>query len=192
MADTSSGDAGGGGRKSDGNANSAFGDAVSDLFPGGFAVVDPGEAADGGSGKRDSGTGTGRKRGRPRGSGSKAKTAQSVHLDVSGVEKVLLSIHVGLAAITHIPELAIDEKEAASVADAFVRVARHYPILDKIGDKAVDHVNLLMVMVGVYGSRVAAYKLLKASEAEPQKPKAPVVQMVNPVQQFAPDAGAVN
>ena len=71
-------------------------------------------------------------------------------------------------------------------------MARHYPILDKIGDKTVDHVNLLMVMVGVYGARVAAYKLRKASEAEPPKPKAPVVQMVNPVQQFAPDTGSIN
>lgn len=50
------------------------------------------------------------------------------------------------------------------VARAGARVARHYPALSRISDKAVDHANFATVLIGVYGVRLLAYRMRKAQE----------------------------
>jgi hypothetical protein len=61
----------------------------------------------------------------------------------------------------------LDESEAKIMATAFARVARHYPIIEAIGDKGIDHINLISVMGGIYGTRLMAWRLRKATENEP-------------------------
>jgi len=76
----------------------------------------------------------------------------------------LLSIHVGIATLTKTPELELDETEAKRLAEALARVSRHYPILDKIGEKSIDHANLIATVGGIYGSRMVAMKFRRAAE----------------------------
>lgn len=165
MATDSSGgttDAGDGDSKlaNDGDAN-----RLRDIFGTATIVADPAAVAGNGSdGTSSDGSGT-RRRGRPRGSTNKTSKSKP-SLDLSGVEKLLLTIHSSLASLSHIPEFEIAESEAKSMAEAFSRVARHYPVLDKISEKTIDHVNLFTVMAGTYGARVMAIKLRLQNERE--------------------------
>jgi hypothetical protein len=92
------------------------------------------------------------------------------------LEKLLLSVHLGIAALTKTPEMALDQTEAHLMAEATARVARHYPVLNRISDKAIDHGNLVTVLVGIYGTRVAAIRLRQAAERRPQ----PTAQVITP------------
>lgn len=146
-------------------ANDGDANRLRDIFGTSAVIADPAAIDGNGSGgTSDSGSGT-RRRGRPRGSTNKTGKAKP-SLDLSGVEKLLLSIHSGIATLSHIPEFEIAESEAKSMAEAFSRVARHYPVLDRISEKTIDHVNLFTVMAGTYGSRVMAVKLRLQNERE--------------------------
>lgn len=158
-----------------GNKDGDSGAGLGDIFGDGSPIATPSF----GEGKNDNGNNgqsgsepPKRGRGRPKGSTSKAKRTTDA-IDLNGLEKLLISIHVGLAAITKSPEWEIDEGEAKSLAAASARCARHYPILDKVGDKAIDHLNLISVLGGVYGTRIFAYSLRKSSNRA--KPTAAVV-----------------
>jgi len=98
-----------------------------------------------------------RKRGRRRGwrasdgSGRKSKKSDTL-LNVSGIEKVLLSCHGMLSAITKTPELALEDKEAADLALAMAEVAEFYPL--DVAPEVYAWVNLFMIAIPIYGSRV--------------------------------------
>lgn len=159
----------------DGSKGDAGGAGLADIFGDGTPIATPSFGSENGSDGKSSQSGgepPKRGRGRPKGSTSKAKRATDA-IDLNGLEKLLISIHVGLAAITKSPEWEIDEGEAKSLASASARCARHYPILDKVGDKAIDHLNLISVLGGVYGTRIFAYSLRKSSNRA--KPTAAVV-----------------
>lgn len=61
-----------------------------------------------------------------------------------------------LAAALQAPEIAITTDEAAAVADAVAKVARHYDA--GLSDKAADWGNLALVAGAVYGPRILAYR----------------------------------
>jgi len=50
--------------------------------------------------------------------------------------------------------LALDEEEAKRLAVATQRVARWYNF--GMSEKAMDHANLIQIMCGIYGTRLAA------------------------------------
>lgn len=157
------GDAGNG---SEGKPLSFDVDSIGAIFDGATVATPAFESSGKDDGGNDSGAGgvpPKRGRGRPKGSGTK-KAREAHAIDLSGLEKLLLSLHAGLAAITHTPELQLDESEAKSMSTAAARVARHYPILDKIGDKAIDHANLVVVLSSVYGSRAIAWGMRRTAE----------------------------
>lgn len=63
--------------------------------------------------------------------------------------------------LTSVPELALDPSEASSMAEAMADVARWYKI-PKFAQKSIDHATLVSVLIGVYGFRVAAYRIRTA------------------------------
>lgn len=133
------------------------------------SVIDPraigiGDGASGGSDSRSAGVGTPRKRGRKPGSGSRKAAASPV--SVSGVEKLLFSIHAMGASFLKTPELMIDQSEAALLAGAVVEVSKHYEILGGVSDKAVAWVNLAQCVGMIYGPRVVALKMRKAGDRQ--------------------------
>lgn len=149
-------------------------DTVDRIF-GDATVIDPiavsgasgGDNRDnsGGQSAADSGTGDGgkRRRGRPRGSGGGArKGSQAASLDVNGVELALISIHGILAAVTKIPELEMDGKEANGLAVAIGNVTRHYDI--SATQKAVDWTNLMACVAMIYGTRLFTIRQRRVSE----------------------------
>lgn len=140
----------------------------------GFATFDPGDAIDriGTASGDDSGGGTKRRRGRPPGSGAGAKkTNKTVHL--GGVEKILYSVHMMMGAVIA-PELALNEAEAATYAEAINEVSKHYN--NYIDPKLMAWINLAICVGGIYVPRVIAIRNRVASEeTTTAKPKLTVV-----------------
>ncbi len=114
----------------------------------GEPVVDPAELGTGNSG----GTGDAprKRRGRPAGTGTRKSKASAPNL--SGIESLLVSLHVFAAAALKEPALALTKDEAKSLSDAVGKVAEHYPVT--IDPKTMAWVNLAMVAGGIYGTRV--------------------------------------
>lgn len=153
---------------------------IGNIFGDGTPIFAPGEAVkpiEGGNGNAEPQSGK-RGRGRPKGSkngSGKARETNDLGIDLDGLEKLLLSIHLGLATLTKVPEFMIDQSEARLMGAAVARVSRHYPGLQKINASAMDHMNLFTVMVGVYGTRFMAYKMRTANEkGNPGRPSATV------------------
>ena len=91
-----------------------------------------------------------RKAGRPRSNtppaGNRAKSLESI-------ERLLLAVHVGIANISHMPELEIGESEAKQLATSLDAVAAQYKI--KLDGKHGAVAGLISTLVMVYGPRVA-------------------------------------
>lgn len=119
------------------------------------------------TGSPDGSNGTGepkRKRGRPPGSrnrnsagtGSAKKQAKGSPVHLEGIEKILLSIHVGMAAFLKAPELMISQDEAKTLSSAIAEVSEHYPVVADA--KTLAWINLTMALGMIYGPRgVAIY-----------------------------------
>lgn len=112
-----------------------------------------------------------RKRGRPAGSG--ARKAAKNPVNVSGIEKLLLSTHGLLAHVAKTPELALDEAEASALAVAIADVSQHYDVLSRVSAEGVAWVNLMQAIGMVYGPRVIAYKMRKTAEKREPEPARP-------------------
>ena len=137
---------------------------------GGTGYVNPGEfrfdaGTGAGSGSPDSGSGP-RRRGRKPGSTNKPKANTA---SVVGIEKILLSTHQMMAAFLSVPELAIDEQEAALIASASAEVAKHYDIVPD--PKTQAWINLAMALGAVYGPR--AYIIYNKSRQPAQSDPVP-------------------
>jgi hypothetical protein len=112
---------------------------------------------------------TGRAKGRPE---------KAVPVDVSGLEKILLSIH-GVLSLK-IPEAALSEPEAHALADAAANVWKYYgDALPMLSPKWQAWTELAMVAgFQVYGPRIVAWRARKAWELAERKRKAK--EAVNP------------
>jgi hypothetical protein len=80
---------------------------------------------------------------------------KEVPLHLAGIEALLLSVHTMGAAILNVPELALDPKEAHSLAEAVSNVAQFYDI--PADPKTVAWINLGMCGMTIYGTRALAY-----------------------------------
>jgi hypothetical protein len=78
-------------------------------------------------------------------------------VDVSGLEKLLFSVHLMAATALKVPELALEPKEAEQLSEAASRVLAHYPV--NIAPQSMDVVNLIVAMAMIYGSRIAAIRV---------------------------------
>jgi hypothetical protein len=95
------------------------------------------------------------------------------NVDISGVEKTLLSIHTHLAALTKTPELELESDEASKLAKAGLNVYKHYSTyFPQISEKQIDVGFALTALYQVYGTRLAAIGLRKKIEAEMAREKA--------------------
>lgn len=153
MAGNEGSDLGGSGSASNGNDGNSINED-------GYIVIDPTAVGTGaGAGNSDGGNPDGepikRRRGRPPGSGRKAGTpgkAKTSQVDISGLEKILLSMHTMIAAAVKAPELAIKEDEAKILASAVSEVSKYYDI--GISEKAQAWTNLTMVCGAIYGPKI--------------------------------------
>jgi len=100
------------------------------------------------------------------------KRKRKGEINVKGLEALLYSVHLGLSHFLKIPELQIEQEEAANLADAAAKVGRHYN-LPEFSEKMLDWTNLLMVLGTVYGTRMSAAAMRKAAgpAAGPMAPK---------------------
>lgn len=105
-----------------------------------------------------------KKRGRAKGwrANGKSSKARPNVLNVSGFEKLLLSIHGMMAALTKTPELALEDAEAKALAEAAADVAQYYPL--DIAPEIIAWINLSMVAIPIYASRV--YLIVERQKAE--------------------------
>lgn len=73
-------------------------------------------------------------------------------LALGTIERMLSSIHYGIAIALKAPEFQISEEEAAEYAKAVAAVARHYDM--GASAKTLDWTNLAMTMGSIYGVRI--------------------------------------
>ena len=110
------------------------------------------------TGDGDAGTGTGPRKRRA----YKARAAKKA-MDITGIEKLLYSTHTMLSAFV-VPELAIDQQEAAMLANGIAQVQRHYTT-SEFSEKTFDWLNLVGVCGMVYGTRFMAVRARMQAEA---------------------------
>jgi hypothetical protein len=145
----------------------------------GFNTFDPTTGnPDRGSG--DSGT---PRRGRGRPPGSKTKThypgstptpASEKKNNLSGLEGVLITIHMAAAKVLECPELQLAEEEGKALAQAVQRVNEQYTT--QLNPKILAWMQLAMVAGSIYGTRIYAIRARQQSAAagSPQaRPVAP-------------------
>lgn len=102
------------------------------------------------------------KRGRKAGSG-KAEATKALAVNVQSLNQVLYSIHAGLAAISHTPELELSEPESKAYADSLAGVLKHYST--SATDKTLSIIQLTFLMAAMYGTRFVAIKKRKEKES---------------------------
>lgn len=105
-----------------------------------------------------------RRRGRPPGSGTGKAKAKALPLNVTGLEKLLVGIHGGIALMTGRMEFSLDTEqkifdgltEAEFLAKSIKDVSVHYgAVLDQ---KTLDWMNLVQCLAIVYGGRLYAIR----------------------------------
>jgi len=75
---------------------------------------------------------------------------------------MLIVAHSAIAALTRVRECEINEEEAQRYSDAIKDVAKHYGF--GMSEKVRDWINLGLVASGIYGPRMMAYSIRRASE----------------------------
>lgn len=129
------------------------------------SAINPGDIISG-EPEPDSGSSGKRKRGRPRSTrnGATKTERKETSNDLSGV---LMSIHLMLASWTSVEELTIDNDEARRLSDAVLKVNDLYGGFI-IPEKYLAWASLAMCCGGIYGPRLAAYKLRMTNEKKKQ------------------------
>lgn len=87
-------------------------------------------------------------------------SARSAAVDLSGVEKILVSLHGHVAAFTKIIEFRLSSEEAHDLVTCAASVAEQYDA--RIDPKTAAWINLGTTVCTVYGMRIAAYKIRKS------------------------------
>jgi hypothetical protein len=83
-------------------------------------------------------------------------------LGIEGLASILTNLTVMVAAATHIPETIVSIEEATLISNAAENVAQYYDW--SVDSKAVAWANLAMVVGGIAGSHVVAYKIRREGE----------------------------
>ena len=132
----------------------------------GFESIDPAGIDTGngdGNGSGDGGTVVRRRRGRPPGSGRGATKAQKSSGNIGGLERLLYTIHGGLALLVA-EEFNLEEGECKMYADAVRELNRQYE--RTISPKAEAWVNLFTAAGMIYGPRIWAIRNRTKKEKE--------------------------
>lgn len=118
------------------------------------------------------------KRGRPRGS---RNSGQKSEVDLTALlAENLYAFHTFLGAMTGKAIFAIEKAEADELGEAINRVASHYDI-PGVNQKTVDWVRLARTLGMVYGGRMFAARMMRASNrAKPVNPVADAPQAEAP------------
>lgn len=140
-------------------------DPGSDDNGGGIPVVEPeniSATASASSGKRG--------RGRPRGSTARAASSKPEKERAGNLTNLLYSLHMMAARIAKIPELEIEEAEAARLNSAIQKVQKEFgvPILSP---KAEAITEMAFTLGEVYVTRAIAIAHRKSEEAKNKGPK---------------------
>src|SRR5271165_5607079 len=101
---------------------------------------------------------------RKSGTDSEAKKSNDLGLSFLNIEDLLFSIHLMGAEILSVPELELDKGEAKRLADAIHEVGKHHAMT--FDPKKLAYFNLAVVMAGVYGLRLAAFRNRVATERQ--------------------------
>lgn len=122
-----------------------------------------------------------RKGGRPKGARNKqSATAGEVPLNINGVEKILFSVHGILAAMTQVPELALDEGESKKLSKSIEGVTNQYKLT--LDPKVAAYLDLATTASMIYGPRAFSYYMRKKAEKpRHQQPQPDNVQPIRPV-----------
>lgn len=157
-------------------------DAVGSVDDNGSGYIDPASVGDPASGTDSNGDGSGSgngrgRRGRRPGTKNKPKDPS---FSVTGVEQLLLSIHMMMAAKFEAPELMLDQPTANRFAQAIGAVQELYPV--NVSAKAAAWTNLVITAGAIYGPRIMLIKHRRKMERT-QKTTQPdnVVQFNNGV-----------
>lgn len=164
-----------------GDGNNNGGDSVATS---GGAVIDPaslvndgatGNSGDGGSSEPV------RRRGRPKGSrnGTGSGKNKENKADLGFLEGWLYTGHLGLAAATGIPELAIDEAEAKQLTDASSELAAYYGV--EVSPKTAAWFKFTSALAKVYGSRVITIVVAKKTATEAAETQEPNPNLASPI-----------
>lgn len=128
----------------------------------GQQAVDPAIAFAAGDGETGNGDAPKRGRGRPVGSGNRKAKAENP-ADLGALTAVIVNIHAMLA--TRVPEMLIEEKEAATLAASIIRVEQYYPkVRELLTGKAAAHIALFAAIGQVYGTRMIAISMRAKAE----------------------------
>jgi len=171
-----------------GNDSDVAGEPVSPDTIAGFDAVDPGtiggDSGSGGTPKRG--------RGRPKGSTAKAngnastaKETKASH--ITGLEGILVTIHMFAAQALSCPELQMAEEESRHLARAIQNVNEQYNTV--LNPKVMAWVQLALVGGSIYGTRIVAIRARQLAEAGGSRPAgAAIVDIKTP--KGAPDLEA--
>lgn len=139
-----------------------------------------------------------RKRGRKAGAGNtsrkaKAHNSSSLASSIDALTGMLVIAHTGLASVTKVHELAIDEGEGRSLAMSLANVLDQYDITPD--PKVTAMVGLIFTAGTIYGPRVYLYRERIKQEKLAKRPSATVVPLhaeqpatYDPLQFTPPDA----
>lgn len=103
-----------------------------------------------------------KRRGRKPGSKNAVKTKAKNSPDISGLESILFSVHLALAAIAKAPELALDPAEANKLAEAAAQVQAQYEMI--VDPKILAWGQLVIVAGSIYAPRVIAISMRHKKE----------------------------
>lgn len=139
------------------------------LPTGGNTVVDPASLIGDTSSGSDSNGGSGeprKRRGRPPGSRNASGSGKNKadKTDLSFLEGWLYTGHLGLAAATGIPELAIDQNEAKQLTDASSELAAYYGVA--VSPKTAAWFKFSSALAQVYGSRIVTIVVAKKTSTQ--------------------------
>jgi hypothetical protein len=109
---------------------------------------------------------------RRNGTGNSADAkAESVPLKLN-LEDLLLSVHMMGAELLKVPELELDRGEAKKLADAIAEVNKYYGV--QVDPKKMAIINLGVVGVTIYGSRILALRMRKKIERDQHRGATPI------------------
>jgi hypothetical protein len=146
-----------------GSSSSFFGDGERIA---GYESVNPGDIGNSSDATSAAGIDAPKRRGRKPGSKNAKKTLPN---NLEGLEALLYSIHSGVAAISKIPEIKLEETECHELTEAAAKVAAFYPV--GINPKFIAWSHFFGVCCFVYGPRFYAFKDRMKKEHPPNRPK---------------------